>query len=908
MSIAPGLTISVVPGSMLLQIAATTIVEREHPPDLSRAVVIVANLFVVQPLQRALQRAANGATLLLPTITTMALMAETVPLSNPPLPDSRRLAWIHSALRAGNWFAGLDLWQVAAEVLNLIDDCARNGVALPEDVADFQRVVRQALRASDNHAIQFEARLVHELWQAMQGDDREIDRHGAYRLRLAELAARAPAPLYVVGLIETTTAEDQFLQRYAQRQPIHIIRADEAASAAHSPLFSLLHNAWNDAPTALPLMDRAIQFAAEHGPSPAATLRLFPAKSLEQEAQAVELAVRRWLHEGRRAIAIIAQDRLTARRARARLERAQILVADESGWTLSTTTASSAAMCWLEVIGGDFYFRNLFDLLHSPFFLGDFDEASRSEVVSELEKLLFKASFTSGLRKLRAIADRAELSPAASQIIKSLVAAGLQFGRKPRPLSRWLRALIECFAKLGALAALRLDAAGVDLLRLLQSLAAELEGESEVYSLNEWRGWLDRQLEDASFRDTAIESSVVLTHLGLTDGRRFDAVILLGADADHLPSPSYNTLFNDAVLNQLGLPSRKTRCDLERQRLMNVLAHSDAALITWQAAKGNEPNPPSPYWARLMAFHHVAYRVDLRDAELTRLLDAAPASLIEVNELGVTSMPRPGAASLIPESLSASDYASLIACPYQFYVRRMLALREQDEVLEAMEKKDYGELVHQILSEFHRRFPVVSGHDDALMSTTLFEISERIFQSGPEADYFVRAWRMRWEKVIPAYLAWQREREGQGWRWQASEVQREFLLEFAPARAVNLRGRLDRVDIRHGEANQDDFAVLDFKTGSGSSLKKRAANSDEDNQLPFYAILADPALSEPVLAYAMAGDAEAIAADHLQRLQQTFSNIAAGKGLPAQGIETHCKYCEAKGVCRKPYWDEADGG
>ena len=46
---------------------------------------------------------------------------------------------------------------------------------------------------------------------------------------------------------------------------------------------------------------------------------------------------------------------MTARRARARLERAQILVADESGWTLSTTMASSVVMRWLDVIGGDFY-------------------------------------------------------------------------------------------------------------------------------------------------------------------------------------------------------------------------------------------------------------------------------------------------------------------------------------------------------------------------------------------------------------------------------------------------------------------------------------------------------------------------------------------------------------------------
>jgi ATP-dependent helicase/nuclease subunit B len=316
MFIEPGLTSNVEPGSNLLQAASAAILARERAPNLSGVVVIVPSLYVVQPLQRALQRAAGGATLLLPTITTLALWAETIALRKTPVPDSRRLAWVYSALRRADWFPGLDLWQVATEMLALIDGCARHGVALPEDADDFQRVVRQALRASENHAIQFEARLVHELWRALQGDGAEIDRHGAYRLRLAELAAGADAPLYVVGLADLTVAEEEFLQRYAQRQPVHVVRADDVASAAHSPLFALLRSAWDNVESSPALMMRARAFAQHHHASPAVSLRMFAAKSLEQEATAVELTVRRWLHEGKNSIAIIAQDRLTARRAR----------------------------------------------------------------------------------------------------------------------------------------------------------------------------------------------------------------------------------------------------------------------------------------------------------------------------------------------------------------------------------------------------------------------------------------------------------------------------------------------------------------------------------------------------------------------------------------------------------------
>ena len=46
--------------------------------------------------------------------------------------------------------------------------------------------------------------------------------------------------------------------------------------------------------------------------------------------------------EGKQEIAVIAQDRVVSRRLRALLERAGVLVADETGWKLSTTRAAAA--------------------------------------------------------------------------------------------------------------------------------------------------------------------------------------------------------------------------------------------------------------------------------------------------------------------------------------------------------------------------------------------------------------------------------------------------------------------------------------------------------------------------------------------------------------------------------------
>lgn len=279
------------------------------------------------------------------------------------------------------------------------------------------------------------------------------------------------------------------------------------------------------------------------------------------------------------------------------------------------------------------------------------------------------------------------------------------------------------------------------------------------------------------------------------------------------------------------------------------------------------------------------------------------------------AMPRPSAPSLLPQSLSASQYASLIACPYQFFAEHLLALRPDDEVLEAMEKKDYGDVVHRILAEFHRRYPRAAKFDDVVLLNALREISTAVFQAAPEGDYFARAWRMRWEKLMPAYLAWQRERENSGWQWHASEVSRERGLELSSGRTIRLKGRFDRIDIRHGASDQEEIAVLDYKTGASKSLRDRAAFPDEDGQLPFYGMIA-PTLpvelayvaidSDPVAAYPMAGDVAKVVTAHSDRLRESLDAIAAGEGMPAHGAESICVNCDVIGICRKPYWSSGD--
>ncbi|MHB1292620.1 MAG: PD-(D/E)XK nuclease family protein, partial [Sulfuricella sp.] len=874
-------------------------------------------------------------------------------------PDSCRAALLYQALRERKWFADADLWHVSRELLSLFDDIARQGTGLPDSYPEFVALLEQAYRTRAGAPLQFEARLVHELWYAMSlsGDGR-VDSVTAYHLRLAGLADNATSPLYAVGLSGLTPMEQDFFRRYGERQPVCLYGCGEALPAGclvdsqrdsedlvgaglpaidaadrgqsrsyiHPIQFgrllgSLLQAAWQrpDAEGNLPpLRERAAEFRQRCPESPlSGRLELLEAHSLEQEAQALDSQIREWLLAGKGAIAVIAQDRLVARRARALLERGQILVADETGWTFSTVAASAVVMRWLDAMASRFHYLDLLDLLKSPLIFADWEGGARKHAVYGLEQLVRRHSVISGLHHYRNLAQR-EGAADVLALLARLEQAQARFGARKRGLAAWLASLLESLEVLGLRQGLAQDSAGEQLLRLLARLQKELGQDQGLFSLSEWRRWLDSQLEAATFRDTGITSPVVFTHLGAARLRRFDGVIVAGGDAAHFPGRGKESaFFNQSVRAQLGLPTFEQDLLRMEQDFTALLADCGTLLITWQGRKNAEPNLASPWVERLEVFHELAYGEKLPRRGMADVGAGLPA--IDVADRGQARSyilpgggPRPSLPpELVPASLSASGYNSLMACPYQFYARHALHLNELDEVQQALEKKDYGEHVHAILHHFHQRYPAIGGCDRAEMEQALRDISREQFRQALEADYLARAWALRWEARIPAYLDWQVGREQEGWHWSEGELWRTLELALDGGRSLTLKGRIDRVDARSDDG-EAAYAVLDYKTQSRAGLQKKLETPGEDVQLPVYAVL----LEQPVVEAAFVpvdedGSTKLVPQEDIyalsqatgQRLRELFNALYRGAALPAQGSDQACTWCEMSGLCRKDYHD-----
>jgi len=893
--------------SQLLDTACEHIAARHAGklPDLTGILVLVPHLQARQSVASCLRLATGSPVVFLPRITTLRTWTEDVRIDRDIAPNVAREALLYQALSTRHWFEHADLWAIASELAALFDELTRWHVGMPASLSDFQARLEHAYRAGAGASFAFEARMVYELWHALNLDTQRLDAEGAYHLRLGALAQVNRSAIYAIGLDRLAPSERQFLERCAESVAVTSFVAQVNNGTALTPIEQVLAAVWPETVDE-PLVQRAARLRTGVTEPPLrGRLAFFGAHGIEQEARAIDLAVRKWLHAGFRSIGIVVLDRLTARRARALLERGQVLVRDEAGWAFSTTSAATVLSRWFDACGDDFLHRDLLDLLKSAFVFNGWERSRRQAAVWRLERSIRRESVRAGLDNYLVL-TRAAGDRDARDLLLALRRAERVFEHQRRKsLSGWLDALDAAMCEIDLVAGLEADAAGAQLQSLLKNLAVELAGNDMRIGFGEFRRWLGQTLESATFRDTGIESPVVFTSLAAVGLRRFDAVLVCGADDNQLAATDAPGLFfNQHVRRELGLPGQAQAARDVEAALTSLIAVTPEVCITWQHTRGGDPNLLAPVFERLRTLHTLAWGDALDNEWLEAALRTAESPPNEPVEMIRPAPIVPSQA--LPTAISASGYNALMACPYQFFARYVLRLRELDDVQEDVGKADYGNLVHAILHRFHGDHPRISALDEADAQAQLLELSRSVFADAITTNYLARAWAMRWEKLIPEYLVWQRGREAHGWRFRAGEVRRSVVIETPAGRRFELQGRLDRVDERAGGT----VSVVDYKTRDAKRLSDALKAPGEDVQLSVYRVLwgaVDEALflslDNKGVVPVSDGDEHSAGAEAVRtRIGTLFDRIGNGAPLPAQGAETACMYCEVSGLCRRKHW------
>ncbi len=645
----------------------------------------------------------------------------------------------------------------------------------------------------------------------------------------------------------------------------------------------------------------------------------------EREAQLVA----QWVHRRLAAdvaggrtpgrIAIVALDRWLARRVRALLERAGVLIDDREGWLLSTTVAASAVMGWLDAVASDGHYDALLGWFDSPFVRPDAGPDAQGAMRRWVERCATRHGYLRGWLGLRRGGPRSlndeqdpqqDLQPGDSPappaaLERLLDAATAQ--RRHQPLRDHLDRLEQVLGWVGARPRLATDEAGRQVLALLAALrrAGAKADHDRMLSPAEFRGLLATMLERSRFHGDAT-SPVQLLPPAQAAGQHFDAVLVLGAAEGMLPAPVLALpLVNQPLRLMLGLPTAASSAAQQQRDLVLLLALAGESAISCRTDPGDGTRP-SAWVERLEAITAegpMSDRIILPGQ--SRQIEAMPAT-----------RPSPSLARL-PDSLSVGSIERLLDCPFRFLAQDGWRLREPPEAVDQPGKRERGQWVHEILERFHtqaaaRAMPFEGAAREALKAL-LLEITDEVAVREMASGAGTLGELAEWRATLDGYLDWAIGDAAGGWRFLAGEQTGTLEVSWSDERgprSVRIEGRLDRLD----QAGAG-LRVVDYKLGSPPRLQAIAATPERAAQLALYGLIASGqgrvdkvgylTLQRDATNWLPLGGATSDPVDDLiapwrEQLPVYFERIDRGAPMPAIGSE--CDHCAVRGICRKGHW------
>jgi ATP-dependent helicase/nuclease subunit B len=130
---------------------------------------------------------------------------------------------------------------------------------------------------------------------------------------------------------------------------------------------------------------------------------------------------------------------------------------------------------------------------------------------------------------------------------------------------------------------MQMDDAGQNLLEVLKDLS--LMNQVKISS-SSWFSLLDLSIEQGSFIESSKKGliNVFILPLSAAELRKFDAVLIIGCDDQHLPSNKTDELiFSSALIRELGLPNVEEDFQQQANELSQLIMSHDYVDFYWQS-------------------------------------------------------------------------------------------------------------------------------------------------------------------------------------------------------------------------------------------------------------------------------------------------------------------------------------
>jgi len=931
-----------------------------NPAALEKVTIWCHHSPQIQPIQRALLAASQArgqSALVLPQITTLAdWLQQQYPAAKPFINQhDKQLILVDAIRQFPELFQSQNNWAVAKELVMLFDELSWAQLGLDEGESALRSLLSDSYAALDvgSHNISRESKILCTLWNAYQSQIEArgcIDASQYYCSLLTSIdSSTIKTPIYVIARDYISVVERKFFTQLQQHSDLTIVYnkvAQRSRCGRHHPYHRLpgyteaLHSA---IPQQQELNDKQVLFQLIFDHSETLITRLQKARdlfiknpledsvylyetaSLEEQILAIVTQSKRWLLTDAQPIAIICDDRQLTRRIRSALEGQGIPISDSGGWAISTTAAASIIQQLLEMLQSGFDEVSVFEFMSSPLFTPVADSAELQASLLATFKALesnvgVKASGMQALmQRIQVIShglateDQADTDAILNclESIRIAVRPLLALLHKDEiAIGASTATLLQALNDLQITERLEQDAAGAQVLFLLQAQALSVQDEDILVTWRDWRLWLHDQFEYEYFVAEKSDPRIHFCTLQRLAYGKYSHLIFAGMDETaYSTSTDQKTFFNQNVRHELGLQTSHQILAIQYMQFRQALEQHQKILICAQTQVGDESKGLQAWVQLLKIFSQQGFHSDLKDNELIRLMQLSQYYEKEKHIADIKSAHAPTSsapAELLHNHISATQYQTLVNCPYQYLMKHLLHIK-QDRKQEKLAGGAYGEAIHQCLYNFHfahTQEPALSSLSLTEKEKRLEDISKAVFDKLPYASAEVSVWYQRWRHSIPSYVEWLTARNGE---WQVDAGEHSF--EMKLTERVSLKGQIDRID-----RSSDSMSVIDYKTSSNSEQYKKLSIKNGDLvQLPFYGLLCEQAeqASYLVLGHGKktntieisnADEFNHLKQAHHSRLIELVAALQQQQVLPANGSEKICDYCDYEGYCRRSHW------
>ncbi|HEY0977583.1 MAG TPA: PD-(D/E)XK nuclease family protein [Flavobacteriales bacterium] len=305
--------------------------------------------------------------------------------------------------------------------------------------------------------------------------------------------------------------------------------------------------------------------------------------------------------------------------------------------------------------------------------------------------------------------------------------------------------------------------------------------------------------------------------MGLLETRALDhrRIVVLGAQEGDLPSGGNDRSFIPFELRRAyAMPLRDSTDAVQAYNFMRML--HGAELLVLVHPEGDASKGRSRYILQLE--HELAHRVPVsftaRQARIPVPVRATASVLVAKDEAVLARL-----RALLQKGLTPSQLGEWLTCPLDFHLRRVLGVKETDEVAARIAANVLGEGLHTTVENLYRPWLGSSLRADdlreaatrvpaALRTTLASVVAPEVMEAGQPLLQLEMA-----AQAAQRFLRKEAELVEGGADIVPSALELDLNGEVPRASAalgtpVHLRGRLDRVDVRDGRVH-----ILDLKTG-----------------------------------------------------------------------------------------------